>query len=545
MAERFTYFTEEKFPLTIPDASPEDLLKDNLGLDSVAFRKETENDASTAYEEYRQDVDNAQFNLSVAQAESAYRQYGLESDLFSEEEIPPTISPGEEWETPKIGRVDFGRPMINYDAPMEASEEELANQEKRRESTSVWGHTGEILEFIASPFMAIGDAVLAPIAHDFEETDLFSRIGESFSVSGNAFLDRIAPTYGKKYEHFARKIIEDIMPENTPQPIKDFMTATLDLLSDPTIPVSAGFMTVVRQGLKVSRNARIAKGQIATVGNMIEDGVMEVLTFGKQVRPDIRFDKTAKAKIEIDIRHQNIIQLAKVVDKTKDPKDLAKLQEALAEDDTIQAGINMINEKEVFDEVGRFNEILGDPNGELLEIVPPRQKMTKKEILELKEKNLFSNDKNAPDLKMNIARVEGEEDVITLLENAMRKHTKDFEDFTKVETNEVTKQKSQQQLLTDLLGRPVTAFEPSHAYAIRQVLVDSAFELTRLADRVKLGGLVDSLAFERAYAVHRLIQAKATGVRSHAGRLLQSYRMVNKAGRGRIAEITRITNQLC
>lgn len=136
---------------------------------------------------------------------------------------------------------------------------------------------------------------------------------------------------------------------------------------------------------------------------------------------------------------------------------------------------------------------------------------------------------------INLDKIETEHDI-----DALMKFTADsFGDF-KAERRGVQKWEATQKLAEDLgmtpddlLSRQTgEAFNAEHALAARNLLAASATETRKLADAAVSGSAEVKAAFVKSFLLHAAIAEKASGAAAEAGRALNIYAKVAKAGLG-------------
>lgn len=375
----------------------------------------------------------------------------------------------------------------------------------------------ETVGFLASPLMAIGDAALAPLAHDYKTEGFVDNTGEAFKVSGAALVNSLFPDFGAEREFSGRMAVEKIIPEASDS-VKDVIGTTLELVTDPTISVGLPMVKTIQRGLQVARNTAAAKGEVDAFKGIFTEGLHELFTVGKGYDPAELGD---------------IGLLAKKAD-AGDKDAFAQLDAALTEVPAAREAVQVADDLDVENFVTEINKTLGDPNAPVFKVdgsaVPE----------DMLEASIQGNDINKA-ANINLSRLNTSEDVDNLLVKVGEKYAEDFNQIMGKQSNSETAKISQNQQLMDLIGKKSSEFDAPQAYALRQTLVASGNQLLVLAKRAELtGSKLDTLAFDKGLAVHRTIQNKVSGVTSEAGRLLQQFNMSAGTGRGRVKQVNDI-----
>ena len=101
----------------------------------------------------------------------------------------------------------------------------------------------DFLDFVYTPISAMQSAVLAPVAGNAQS------VGESFQMSGKAFMDRLSRNPDADPSVYASEIIDRIAPDASPT-TKGLLTNSITLLSDPAIAIGLPMAKITQKGLK-------------------------------------------------------------------------------------------------------------------------------------------------------------------------------------------------------------------------------------------------------------------------------------------------------
>jgi len=468
----------------------------------------------------------------------------------------------------------------------------LASEERQRELEAEEGGIGaailDTVEFVASPFMAFGDAILAPVAAGTET------LSETASVSWNAFKSAMMPTYGADRPEYGKMAAKRLG-------IDEKWGLALEILTDPTLLVGGGAMKLFQKGLRstakvAGQKALLNKaGKSATVVKALDEagpwrrGLEEFLgasrpaleatkarvasltaeqvedvskQFTKQldevpVEPVLvgpmketvgpLTESQQAGKVLKDYREKKFVSDSGTTYTAKEAIELTKRAD-LGDKEAMNELVSALNKDpelnqyargvDTQDEVALLRQVessFGDFNVNEFEFEGGNANIA----AELLVKSANSN-KSVMKGRINLAKSytgkDGSNNIVRRMEEIF---SEQFDKITKTVSNSDTVIASQKVQLQDLMGMKVTEMGPKEAYVLRQSLIASADNLYEAAQRAtnKFSGPLDEVAFDKALAFHTYLQHKAKGAATHAGRLLQSYNITATTNAGRLAEI--------
>ena len=452
-------------------------------------------------------------------------------------------------------QVDFGDDIVKQWGPPEVqgtqydlyTSSEIASEagnqsEANKDNRSVFGTAMKTLEWLARPITSFNDASLAPITHPFTSETTFGKIGEAFEVSAKAWFAAAVPKYGSEVPMYGRKVADQILP-NSPEWVRSSAGLALEILGDPSFAVGALGHKVIQAGLRISAN----KGAKSTAGIMVE-GLNEIFGLGRGF--DLSTEAGRGAALisdKLTDAQKTITEMAVQIDNgTADPKMIKEFLRLTEKDDAIRAGTDILEMADADSWIREAENMLGFEDGldseELIRLT--KQTFTDEDL----GKSLTSNgaDAIATRVEINIGKTTAE-NLEGSLNEALDILATEYDDLIRVQPHAETIAASQKVQLTDLLGMQVQEMAPRHTYALRQLLVSSADELFRLglATEQPGAGTIHFLKFEKAAAIHRLIQAKATGAASAAGRGLNAFSIQAGSSSSRVHQLQRILERLC
>ena len=473
-----------------------------------------------------------------------------------------------------------------------AEEEREAEVEHEASSGGIGTAMLDTLNFVTSPFMALGDAVIAPISVGTEG------FGETAQVSWNAFKNAMMPEYCKERPEYGKMAARNLG-------IDEKWGIGLEILTDPTLLLGGAAMKVFQKGLRSTAAVKGASsvlgkgGQAASVpvklGAAADDagpwqrGIEEFLGAS---RPAAGVDGAArvaslsaeetegvaskfldnlditetprKADVETGpntpeaagpqpaqytdpstgtkYTKEQAIDLAKRAD-LGDKEAMNTLTSALNKSDDVSEYAQRMDALDGDGLLANAESYFGDIGGNNIDwdnaAIPG----------ELLSKSASSNVK-VMDGRINLAKSytddAGGNNIIRRMEEVF---SDQFDKITKSLPNAETVMASQQTQLRDVMGMKVAEMGPKEAYVLRQSLLVSADNLHEAAKRAthEFAGPMDEAAFDKALAFHTFIQHKAKGAATHAGRLLQSYNITATTTKARMAELNDLlgASKLC
>jgi len=147
---------------------------------------------------------------------------------------------------------------------------------------------------------------------------------------------------------------------------------------------------------------------------------------------------------------------------------------------------------------------------------------------------------------LNFDNIESTDDVKTLLDTVSEQQDHSYNTTRRgTVSHEQTQMEAEvyaheNDMLTKLLGRkPGDAFNAAQITAARNLLVDSAEKLQKLAQQItEVGGNdLEILKFRQAIAKHSAIQAQVSGMTAEAGRALNAFKIPAQAGKVRMKQL--------
>jgi len=147
---------------------------------------------------------------------------------------------------------------------------------------------------------------------------------------------------------------------------------------------------------------------------------------------------------------------------------------------------------------------------------------------------------------LNFDNIESTDDVKTLLDTVSEQQDHSYETTRRgTVSHEQTQMEAEvyaheNDMLTKLLGRkPGDAFNAAQITAARNLLVDSAEKLQKLAQHIaEVGGNdLEILKFRQAVAKHSAIQAQVSGLTAEAGRALNAFKIPAQGGKVRMKQL--------
>ena len=514
------------------------------------------------YFAYRKKVEAE--NAARAERESYVRQ-GL---LDSESQAPPSAY----FEDPQA----FNAAQVDKPSAYSQADDEIM---KEKEQTSL-GFNMDTLTFLASPLMAFGDAVIAPMALQANTGSFLGDVSAGAKVSFGAFSKALFPEFGRERPEYGKLAAQQFG-------IDEKWGTALEIVTDPTILMGLGAAKVFQKGL--STVAKTAKGatQLDKAGKAIKvaapksvteagpwrRGLEEVLGAS---RPASAVDAGAKAKgatvtedqadrigkefataeeppvtklkegeeaveevLDLDavdlnnLTPSNVSEIVKRAD-LGDRKATELITNLIDRSVNVNKGAAALDAMDEVDLLNRAKERYGDFDGpeiDLGDALPVAD--------ELLEESVNAN-VNTLGGRINLARSQtddkGGNNIIRRMEEIF---SDQFDRITNTVSNADTVRASQRVQLRDVLGTPVAALAPKQAYVLRQSLVASADHLYEMARRTtsEYADDADQLNFDKALAFHKVLQAKAQGAATHARRLLQSYNISATTNKGRLKQV--------
>ena len=375
--------------------------------------------------------------------------------------------------------------------------------EEKKKSLSVIN----TLTWATSPLMALGDFATAPMGdQNYPGTGFTDDTIHAFKVGGKAFLDRLLPKYGEEITNHGEAVVEKHLPE-APGWLKPVLATGVELVADPTVSLGLGAAKIFQEGMRVKKLQALGEEPLTNKG-IWEEGIGKLLGLDGAIKDDelTRVGQLA-AKADRGDREafgelQNVMQDQRIVDLTK------------AAD--FKAATNVIDD---------YKRSFGDKDAPML-VFDKAEKLGKEHKDALKA-GLESG--RVPDFagNINLAKLNTPEDVDILLNEIHTRFKPVFDAAVGPAHTDAKVQKGVgMQTLEDLLGRKPQYFDDSQALALRQALVMSGNTFRKMAITAKqTGSELDKLAANKAFFVNLLIQQKATGVASEAGRLLRSFQI--------------------
>lgn len=413
------------------------------------------------------------------------------------------------------------------------------------------------VEFLTSPLLAAGDFAMAPIANPSDADNLADQFLENFATASNAAKKRLFPTWGDEHELYGADAARNLLPEGTPESVIQNVGTVADIIVDPGFVLTAGTAKTVQRGLQLARQQRVAQGTQAPTSGLIQDGLHDILGVGylgdrgatksaKEIRQNVK-----------DVKGTNPKELGKIgslaqeadgfktladgsvvkVSKDRQREALKELNVELNKNPVIKAAVKAADDADVEKALQKYDIDFGSANKNPFEIKTVDLKGPQAHAAALKN-TLNTNEKYAG-VNLNLSKNTSIEEVEFTLEAVGNAYIKDFRKAAGTQANSVTMAKAQNVQLSELLGTKTNEFKPEQAYALRQMLLSSGENLQARAAASLADGASPAAhaAFEQSLEIHRYLQAKATGVAAHAGRILQSHAIEATSTRARLKAI--------
>jgi len=366
---------------------------------------------------------------------------------------------------------------------------------------------------------AASDAVLAPFAPDTTYQDtILENIFNIAGTSKDAFMSALNSE--TKRPEYASEIIKKQFPYMNPTNQAQAAFA-LSVVTDPLI-VGSLIPGIIRGGLKA-----VAKGVTSKVGKdtgLFSQGLKEVLSLSKRKINPEELGQLGKLAQEAD-------KAAALGDSKKATEAVKAFNDELAKTKLTKELEQHVETGEIETALNKFQKMIGDP-------AAPEYIIKGADNFEEAVTKSFSSYDTLPyQVQINLSKINSTEDGLNLIKNLTTEFEKVFLKASKgPQSHKITKLKSQNLQLKDFLGKSPKNLSEAEAYGLRNALAATMSQASRLgriagAAKAEGGGAIERLAYEKAVAVHLLVQEAATGAKSYAGRLLNSYKIVAEGGR--------------
>lgn len=425
----------------------------------------------------------------------------------------------------EIISIDQGPQEVNTPLTLnQYGEEAVQKTEKQSEMGRLLEDSFDAVELLFRPLTFLGSG-LAPIAKPSQAESFTQRVGEDFKTTVIEMKNRLFPDMNPNAEppeSYGMLLAESLVP-NASDSTKQLVGTTLDFVSDPAITLGLPFAKVIQKGLLKARQSEVVSEGVQSFRGVVQEGIAELFAGGGSANIDPK---------ELG----RIGQLAQKIDSGEaSPEDLIDFNRLLDENADLMKGSVSDELKELQELQGTLSSKFGDPSAPVftIERTPSTEEIAKS-----------INTNYAPvNVNLNYSKLNGEEDVNQMLQDITNGYKERFRAAVGNQANSETVELSQDQQLSDLLGKKTYHFTAEEAYALRQTLLASGASLVKLAKRTELptASDVDHIAFNKALAVHLLIHEKVLGVKGQAGRMLQSF---NIPADGGLKDINKQLNQL-
>lgn len=409
---------------------------------------------------------------------------------------------------------------------------------------------------VAAPLGSLGSFALAPYA-DTETPrgdNILEQVQTDFTIAFKAMTDSLGGGHDNYGEQIAQKRFG--LEGNAATTVGLMM----ELAADPTIGVGAAFFKTIQKGLAIKKagvGAGVAK---ADTGNIITNGMYELLTFGKEMDVvDIgRKAKAAgnnpaevkkiqanalKTKQTVAAKSEKVIAATKLVDANPTPENVKALHDVLNDVPELDEVAKLKDMEDATQELEVYKGILGDTAG-----TPYTTDLTN--VSDESLKATLSGNTTVVPVRLNLARTDTVEKADAVLDELVEKHISTFESIGG-SAKSLIEETRQNNLLRDFTGDAKILNQPAaEAYAARQILVSSAAHLGELAKKVRStsGNKIHDLAFERALAAHLRMRERYSGRTGAASKIYDTYNMkgfdsATESARANVGRLSRQTEK--
>lgn len=361
----------------------------------------------------------------------------------------------------------------------DAYSQAMKSADEQTQST-FWKGLGYAADKILTPFTAFGDAILAPVAHQYDEGE---GIGTALKISGDAFLKTLIPFYGDDDQpHYAKQIVDGWMDDDASELQKTSMAFGLDLISDPTILLGTG-------ALKFAQNLFRAGGSLKKMKNMRQMAMPNMAqkigsafdgTIGTSEEAIIRMYKDAGENMTPLGKH--LQRRARNIDRTGNKQEYVKLIDELDKHEEIKDLANLTSIKETEDFIKDVTIKLG-ASGTALAHFDTR--VSKGAIA----RSIHNNVSPLTNTNFNLPLLTGASSAQKAIGVIHDAHKSNFNSYLKTlsKTEKEVALGAQDKQLLDLIRTPIKDIGRSDMYAMRMTLV-SLGELTTEAAAMALKG---------------------------------------------------------
>ena len=379
------------------------------------------------------------------------------------------------------------------------------------------------LDVMLSPLESTSSAVLAPVLEFLQDSSygleenplsLSERVQKAGGTSLQAFVDEMRPTYGEGFSDYGYEIINEIAPSAS-EGVKIGSGIVLEIVTDPMLVVGAPIFKLVQRGMRSlasqAVDPRTGKA-LDTVTGVVQAGMADFAEWTATVGSKID-------NMEVDPEQLSFLgQLALKAD-AGDTKALKQLDAELKK---LPAYARFMKDDElsIIEKAARdLDESLGSPKDPAMSLGAPKSS----------KGGATRTDKVHPDeidaeIILNSARINSESDIDELIAALAKIAQRELDKVKGKVTNEATLAEAKNIELKNLLGKATTTFSAAEAVALRQGLEAAASQVSRYAKLYETtGNLIYKVGYEKNMAIFGILDAKATGVATNAGRLLQAH----------------------
>ncbi len=369
----------------------------------------------------------------------------------------------------------------------------------------------DFLDFVYTPLSAIHSAVVAPIAGNAKT------VGDTFRMSGKAFMDRLSHNPDAESAVYSADIADRIAPDASPF-VKNLLTNTVDLVTDPTVSVGLPLAKFIQKGLKhVAEHAAATGDKKEAVMGVFQAGVHQAI---------------GTSLVDFGRAGNRIERLAIKAD-AGDAKALKKLDKELSKHVGAYNAALKLDDEDVAYQIHKVHKAIGSPHAPLYHY---DNSIDVKQFYKEVAKGKAPKDKV---LNLNLSRFNTTEDIDKMIAKIAREAKPYFAAQTKTQSHKETLLKAQTKNLTDLIGKPPAEFATEESVALNIALVSSAKQLHEIMVRAGSAGgtTLDQLAFNKALALHKVLLAKVQGVKAHGGRLVEAQKIVADDDRRMLGQV--------
>ena len=480
----------------------------------------------------------------------------------------------------------------------------VSDETFKKETGSWFTPVMETAEFLLSPLVAFSDAALAPIANPSQADTMGGQLKENFATSWDVFKRRMFPEYGQENVSYGQQIADRYMEgappllRETAGVTLDIITDPGIVLGTGFQKVIQRGLRVAHQQSKAgvaTKSTIIQEGlhdilavggldmldrDLLKAGQAVKGAVGKGVLKAADVTPDALKSAGGKVRETVEkiastprtLREEglkgidpaelgDIGKLAERADGYKTLKDgtqvkiskaaqqkaIIELDKTLDKNPLIKHAIDAADEADIIARITEYEKTLGKHTDPAFTV----QKVDKAEAANLKSapystesymRRPYDPNSDIAGINTNMARMNTTDEIENTIVAVAKVYEDDLKKVAGKQSHRETIRLAEQEKLSDLIGAKVTEFTPEMSLALRNMLVASGDRLTALSAKTMNPNAtpLDHAAFEQAFEIHKYLQAKATGVASHGGRLLESHKIPAASSKARLQEIERL-----